>query len=68
MPSEIEDAINNFVFKKAGQQSLREAALEWLSDPRGRAGDTGEKSIRKICEYAEKLACRSLPDDQNAVR
>ncbi|KAH7706796.1 vinculin [Aphelenchoides avenae] len=68
MPSEIEDAINNFVFKKSGQQSLREAALEWLSDPRGRPGDIGERSIRRICEWGEKLASRSLPDDQNAIR
>lgn len=49
-------------------QSLLTAALDWLADPRARPGAVGEKAIRRILDYAEKIASRSLPEDQYAIR
>uniref|UniRef100_A0A915CWW7 Vinculin n=1 Tax=Ditylenchus dipsaci TaxID=166011 RepID=A0A915CWW7_9BILA len=49
-------------------QSLLTAALDWLADPRARPGAVGEKAIRRILEYAEKIAARSLPEDQFTIR
>lgn len=31
-------------------------------------GAVGEKAIRRICDYSEKIASRSLPEDQFAIR
>lgn len=64
------EADNVTVMRKAlsAAQSLLSAALDWLADPRGRPGSVGEKAIRRICDYAEKIAARSLPEDQYAIR
>ncbi|KAL3079670.1 hypothetical protein niasHS_013952 [Heterodera schachtii] len=64
------DQDNVTVMRKAlsAAQSLLAAACDWLADPNGRPGSVGEKAIRRICEYAEKIAARSLPEDQYAIR
>uniref|UniRef100_A0AC34QHQ2 Vinculin n=1 Tax=Panagrolaimus sp. JU765 TaxID=591449 RepID=A0AC34QHQ2_9BILA len=64
------DSDNVTVMRKAlsAAQSLLTAALDWLADPRGRPGAVGEKAIRRILEYSEKIAARSLPEDQLAIR
>lgn len=41
---------------------------EWLADPKARPGAVGEKAIRRILDYAEKIASRALPEDQYAIR
>ncbi|KAI1705384.1 vinculin family domain-containing protein [Ditylenchus destructor] len=64
------DTDNVTVMRKAlsAAQSLLTAALDWLADPRARPGAVGEKAIRRILDYAEKIASRSLPEDQYAIR
>lgn len=64
------DSDNVTVMRKAlsAAQSLLTAALDWLADPQGRPGAVGEKAIRRILEYSEKIASRSLPEDQFAIR
>jgi vinculin len=64
------DSDNVTVMRKAlsAAQSLLSAALDWLADPRGMPGAVGEKAIRRICDYSEKIASRSLPEDQFAIR
>lgn len=64
------DQDNVTVMRKAlsAAQSLLSAACDWLADPRGRPGAVGEKAIRRICEYSEKIAARSLPEDQYTIR
>lgn len=61
---------NLTVMKKAlsAAQSLLTAALEWLADGKARPGAVGEKAIRRILEYSEKIASRALPEDQFAIR
>lgn len=41
---------------------------EWLADSKARPGAVGEKAIRRILDYSEKIASRSLPEDQIAIR
>lgn len=64
------DADNLTVMRKAlnAAESLLQAALDWLADPRALRGGVGEKSIRRILDYSEKIASRSLPDDAHAIR
>ncbi|KAI6187116.1 Vinculin [Aphelenchoides besseyi] len=64
------DSDNVTVMRKAlsAAQSLLTAALEWLADPRARPGTVGEKAIRRILDYAEKIASRALPEDQFTIR
>ncbi|CAD5226598.1 unnamed protein product [Bursaphelenchus xylophilus] len=64
------DNDNVTVMKKAlsAAQSLLSAALDWLADANAKPGQIGEKAIRRILEYAEKIASRSLPEDQFAIR
>ncbi|VDK50954.1 unnamed protein product [Anisakis simplex] len=64
------DSDNVTVMRKAlsAAQSLLTAALDWLADPRGRPGAIGEKSIRRIAEYAERIAARALPEDSRTIR
>ena len=64
------DSDNVTVMRKAlsAAQSLLTAALDWLADPRARPGAVGEKAIRRILEYSEKIASRSLPEDQYTIR
>uniref|UniRef100_A0A914UZ65 Vinculin n=2 Tax=Plectus sambesii TaxID=2011161 RepID=A0A914UZ65_9BILA len=64
------DADNLTVMRKAlsAAESLLQAALDWLADSRAMRGGVGEKSIRRILDYSEKIASRSLPDDAHAIR
>lgn len=64
------DTDNVTVMRKAlsAAQSLLTAALDWLSDPRGRPGAVGEKAIRRIVDYAERIAARALQEDARLIR
>uniref|UniRef100_A0A914ZNS6 Vinculin n=2 Tax=Parascaris univalens TaxID=6257 RepID=A0A914ZNS6_PARUN len=64
------DSDNVTVMRKAlsAAQSLLTAALDWLADPRGRPGAIGEKAIRRIADYAERIAARALPEDSRTIR
>lgn len=64
------DADNLTVMKKAlsAIESLLQAALDWLNDPRALRGGVGEKSLRRILEYMEKMSERALPDDGFQIR
>uniref|UniRef100_A0A183UTC6 Vinculin n=1 Tax=Toxocara canis TaxID=6265 RepID=A0A183UTC6_TOXCA len=64
------DSDNVTVMRKAlsAAQSLLTAALDWLGDPRGRPGAIGEKAIRRIADYAERIAARALPEDSRTIR
>ncbi|CAD6191355.1 unnamed protein product [Caenorhabditis auriculariae] len=64
------DADNVTVMRKAlsAAKSLLTAALDWLADPRARAGAIGEKAIRRICEYADRIAARALPEDGHSIK
>lgn len=64
------DSDNVTVMRKAlsAAQSLLTSALDWLADPRGRAGGTGEKAIRRIVDYSERIAARALPEDARLIR
>ncbi|MCP9265659.1 Vinculin [Dirofilaria immitis] len=64
------DSDNVTVMRKAlsAAQSLLTSALDWLADPRGRAGATGEKAIRRIVDYSERIAARALPEDARLIR
>ncbi|KAK0397743.1 hypothetical protein QR680_002248 [Steinernema hermaphroditum] len=64
------DSDNVTVMRKAlsAAQSLLTAALDWLGNPRDRPGAIGEKAIRRICDYAEKIASRALPEDSVSIR
>lgn len=61
---------NVTVMRKAlsAAQSLLGAALDWLNDPRGRVGAIGEKAIRRIVAYSERIASRALPEDARMIR
>ncbi|KRZ20469.1 Vinculin, partial [Trichinella pseudospiralis] len=58
------------VMKKAlsAIESLLQAALDWLGDPRALRGGVGEKSLRRILVYAERIADRALPEDASLIR
>lgn len=45
-----------------------EAAHDWLEDPTSVVGGVGEKSLRYILEYAERVADRCLPPDNNTIQ
>lgn len=64
------DSDNVTVMRKAlsAAQSLLTAALDWLADPRGRPGAVGEKAIRRIVDYSERIAARALPEDARLIR
>nr|Q17162.1 RecName: Full=Vinculin [Brugia malayi]AAB96842.1 vinculin [Brugia malayi] len=64
------DSDNVTVMRKAlsAAQSLLTSALDWLADSRGRAGATGEKAIRRIVDYSERIAARALPEDARLIR
>ncbi|TMS37306.1 hypothetical protein L596_004265 [Steinernema carpocapsae] len=64
------DSDNVTVMRKAlsAAQSLLTAALDWLGNPRDRPGAIGEKAIRRICDYSEKIAARALPEDSSVIR
>ncbi|GMS95777.1 hypothetical protein PENTCL1PPCAC_17952 [Pristionchus entomophagus] len=63
------EADNVTVMKKAlsAAKSLLTAALDWLADAKARPGSVGEKSIRRICDYSERIASRALPEDSAAI-
>ncbi|KHJ42082.1 vinculin family protein, partial [Trichuris suis] len=58
------------VMKKAlsAIESLLQAAFDWLADPRALRGGVGEKSLRRILEYSERIASRALPEDASQIR
>uniref|UniRef100_A0A7I4YS22 Vinculin n=1 Tax=Haemonchus contortus TaxID=6289 RepID=A0A7I4YS22_HAECO len=64
------DADNVTVMRKAmsAAKSLLTAALDWLGDPRARPGAVGEKAIRRILDYAERIGARALPEDSYAIK
>ncbi|KAK5975671.1 hypothetical protein GCK32_014796, partial [Trichostrongylus colubriformis] len=64
------DADNVTVMRKAlsAAKSLLTAALDWLGDPRGRPGAVGEKAIRRILDYADRIGARALPEDSYAIK
>ncbi|KAI1289160.1 Vinculin [Halotydeus destructor] len=64
------DADNLTCMKKA-QNAINgklQTAHDWLEDPTALVGGIGEKSIRHILEYANKVAERALPPDRDAIR
>ncbi|KAK6031879.1 vinculin family protein [Ostertagia ostertagi] len=60
------DADNVTVMRKA--LPLLTAALDWLGDPRARPGAVGEKAIRRILDYADRIGARALPEDSYAIK
>jgi len=64
------DADNLTVMKKAlsAIESLLQAALDWLADPRLLRGGVGEKALRRILEYSERIADRAMPEDTRTIR
>ncbi|CDK13446.1 Vinculin [Caenorhabditis elegans] len=64
------DADNVTVMRKAlsAAKSLLTAALDWLADPHARSGAVGEKAIRRICEYADRISARALPEDAQSIK
>lgn len=64
------DADNVTMMRKAlsAAKSLLTAALDWLADPQARPGSIGEKAIRRICEYADRIAARALPEDSQSIK
>lgn len=41
---------------------------DWLEDPRAVVGGVGEKAVRSLLEYAQKVADRALPPDRDAIK
>ncbi|VDM60306.1 unnamed protein product [Angiostrongylus costaricensis] len=64
------DADNVTVMRKAlsAAKSLLTAALDWLADSRAQPGAVGEKAIRRILDYADRIASRALPEDSYAIK
>lgn len=64
------DSDNLTVMKKAENaiDSKLEAAHDWLEDPTTVLGGVGEKSLRYILEYSQRIADRCLPPDGNAIQ
>ncbi|KAJ1352004.1 hypothetical protein KIN20_008192 [Parelaphostrongylus tenuis] len=64
------DADNVTVIRKAlsAAKSLLTAALDWLGDSRAQPGAVGEKAIRRILDYADRIASRALPEDSYAIK
>ena len=64
------DADNLTAMKKAQNaiSSKLQAAFDWLEDPDSLVGGLGEKSLRHILEYANRIADRSLPADRDAIK
>uniref|UniRef100_A0A5S6QXE8 Vinculin n=1 Tax=Trichuris muris TaxID=70415 RepID=A0A5S6QXE8_TRIMR len=58
------------VMKKAlsAIESLLQAAFDWLADSRALRGGVGEKSLRRILEYTDRIADRALPMDASVIR
>ncbi|XP_054721582.1 vinculin-like isoform X2 [Uloborus diversus] len=64
------DADNITVMKKAqnAMDGKLEAAHDWLEDPTTVVGGVGEKSLRYILGYAQRVAERCLPPDNTAIQ
>uniref|UniRef100_A0A915DIQ3 Uncharacterized protein n=1 Tax=Ditylenchus dipsaci TaxID=166011 RepID=A0A915DIQ3_9BILA len=60
-------AVEKYSERVVTGESFKQAALNWLADPRAKPGEVGDKSIRKLLDYAQKIANRSLPEDQKAI-
>lgn len=41
--------------------------MDWLADAKAQGGSVGEKAIRRICDYSERIASRALPEDSAAI-
>ncbi|RWS26551.1 vinculin-like protein, partial [Leptotrombidium deliense] len=64
------DADNLTCMKKA-QNAINgklQTAHDWIEDPMAVTGGIGEKSVRHILEYAQRIADRALPPDREAIR
>lgn len=64
------DADNLTVMKKA-QNAIEgkfPASHDWLEDPIAVTGGIGEKSLRQILEYAQRIAERSLPPNNSSIK
>uniref|UniRef100_A0A1I7WB35 Vinculin n=1 Tax=Heterorhabditis bacteriophora TaxID=37862 RepID=A0A1I7WB35_HETBA len=64
------DADNVTVMRKAlsAAKSLLTAALDWLGDAKAQPGAIGEKAIRRILDYADRIASRALPEDSYSIK
>ncbi|RWS23303.1 vinculin-like protein [Leptotrombidium deliense] len=63
------DADNLTCIKKA-QNAINgnlQTAHDWIEDPMAVTGGIGEKSVRHILEYAQRIADRALPPDREAI-
>lgn len=57
-----------FCFLKNAIDSKLKFAHDWLEDPKAVLGGVGEKSLRYILEYAQRVADKCLPPDGNAIQ
>ncbi|ETN75948.1 vinculin family protein [Necator americanus] len=65
------DADNVTVMRKAlsAAKSLLTAALDWLGDPRAQEKiHLFFQAIRRILDYADRIASRALPEDSYAIK
>ncbi|XP_076339142.1 vinculin-like isoform X2 [Tachypleus tridentatus] len=64
------DADSLTVMKKAlnALDGKIQASHDWLEDPSAVTGGVGEKSLRHILGYAQRVAERSLPPDHNTIK
>ncbi|GAB6023144.1 hypothetical protein CHUAL_007224 [Chamberlinius hualienensis] len=64
------DADNLTVMKKAQNaiSGKMQAASDWLGDPLALKGGIGEKSLRQILDYSNRVAERCLPQDRDIIR
>ncbi|XP_067124489.1 vinculin-like isoform X5 [Centruroides vittatus] len=64
------DADNLTVMKKAQNaiDGKLQASHDWLEDPIAVTGGIGEKSLRQILEYAQRIAERSLPPNNDSIK
>lgn len=57
-----------FPYKQNAIDSKLKFAHDWLEDPKAVLGGVGEKSLRYILEYAQRVAEKCLPPDSNAIQ
>ncbi|XP_076353429.1 vinculin-like isoform X5 [Tachypleus tridentatus] len=62
---------DNLTVMKKAQNAITgklQASHDWLEDPSAVTGGVGEKSLRNILDYAQRVAERSLPPDHDAIK
>ncbi|XP_067124691.1 vinculin isoform X1 [Centruroides vittatus] len=62
---------DNLTAMKRAQNAITgklQTAHEWLADPVALTGGIGEKSVRQILNYAQKVAERALPLDRDTLK